>query len=784
MFIQHDDQLRIATGRNRKETHWKNKDISWSKLVDRLSQTSRTGETYAEYLQLSKPEQDDIKDVGGFVGGQLKNGRRKADSVINRQVLTLDADYAQGDLWASVETLLGCACAMYSTHKHCPEKPRLRLVLPLQRPVTPDEYQAIARRVAADLGIDFFDDTTYQPHRLMYWPSTASDGEFIFEYLDESWLNPDEILARYEDWQDQSRWPESSRAQNSRKKLADKQGDPYEKDGWIGAFCLTYDIADAIATFLPDIYAPAADGRYTYIPGSTAGGLVVYDGGKFAYSHHGTDPVSGQLVNAFDLVRIHKFGTRDEDAKPDTPITKLDSFKAMLTLAETDPQVQDTEHARRQEIMSGEFNTNNQQNVPIVKAFFQEKKFVAAYLGEWFLQQHHAMLLNDDLYIYANGVYTKGERLFQEKCTAILGTEFSITRVRETLAYVKNTVEVIPLEKATNTGNLLNVQNGLLHLETMELLPHTPDCKTIVQLPVNYDLNADTTVMDTFLELVAPADAIPVLYEMAGYCLTPEMKYEKALLLYGEGGNGKGTFIEVLSQLLGTNNVAQVSFQDLTENKFASADLFGKMANMHSDIPDKVLENSSRFKELVSGDLIRAEEKYKGSFSFKNRAKLVFSANEPPISKDNTEGFHRRLLFIPFSVKFNNRKLRQSLFTPEALSGFLLRALEGLQRLQKQDGFSESGTIAKTLSEYRKASDTVARFLDECCELDPEGMTAKQALYDAYRNMCFQWGNHPLNQAKFNARLQAIHPEIIEYRKGTPRRWRGIKLAAPEDFMD
>lgn len=779
--LKFDGPITIATGRSRKETSWKNQEMQWSQLVFKLSHTTRTPETYAEYVAMAKSEQDQRKDVGGFVGGTLKNGRRKAENVTWRQVVTLDADFAQGDLLASVEILLGCSCVVYSTHKHSPEKPRLRLVLPLQRPVTPDEYQAISRRIAADLGIDFFDDTTYQPHRLMYWPSTSADGEFVFRYLDDPWLSPDEVLARYSDWQDQSLWPESSRAKSARQKLAEKQGDPLEKEGWIGAFCRAYGVEEALEAFLSEVYEPAGDGRYTFINGSTTGGLVVYDDGKFAYSHHGTDPISGQLVNAFDLVRIHKFGIQDDDVKPDTPVTKLPSFKAMIALAEADPQVQDAEHARRMEAMEAEFTG---QRVSIKDMFFQDKKFIAAFLGEWFLKQHDAILLNDDLYIYEDGVYVKGERLFQEKCTAILGTEFAINRLRETMAYIKNTVEEVDLEVAVNTGHLLNVKNGLLDLNTMELLPHTPDLKTIVQLPVSYDPGADTTAIDTFINLVAPADAVPVLFEMAGYCLTPEMKYEKALLLYGEGGNGKGTFIEALSQLLGVKNVSQVSFQDLAENKFASADLFGKMANMHADIPDKVLENSSRFKELVSGDLIRAEEKYKGPFSFKNRAKLIFSANEPPISKDNTEGFHRRLLFVPFSIKFNDRKLRQSLFTPEALSGFLLRALEGLQRLRKQEGFTESGTIAETLLEYRKNSDTVARFLDECCELNPESKTGKQVLYDAYRNMCFQWGNHPINQAKFNGRLQAIHPEITEYRKGTPRKWRGIALTIDSDFLD
>lgn len=341
--IQHDGPVTIATGRSRKETEWKNREMNWSQLVERLSRTTPTGESYAEYVKMPKSQQDQIKDVGGFVGGTLKGGRRKSDAVVWRQIVTLDADFVKGDFWAAVEMMMGSACAVYSTHKHNPESPRLRLVIPLRRPITPDEYQAVSRRVAADLGIDFFDDTTYEPHRLMYWPSTAADGEFVFHYQDAPWLDPDEMLGRYPDWRDPSFWPESSRVQQSRQRMAEKQGDPHEKPGMVGAFCRTYTITEAIETFLSDVYEPTDhERRFTYTAGSTAGGLIVYDDEKFAYSHHGTDPVGGKLVNAFDLVRLHKYGAQDDDAEPGTPTIRLPSYGAMVEYAMSDERVRQT----------------------------------------------------------------------------------------------------------------------------------------------------------------------------------------------------------------------------------------------------------------------------------------------------------------------------------------------------------------------------------------------------------------------------------------------------------
>lgn len=331
--------LKIATGASRKAKKWKNIEISWSDLCAKLAETYRTRETMAEYAKLKKPGQDEIKDVGGFVGGWLAQGQRKSDTVLCRTVLTLDVDNALPSFWDDLTLLNDYACCIYSTHKHKPEAWRVRLIIPLAREVSAEEYEAIARWVAKELGIDQFDDTTYQASRLMYWPSTSKDGEFVYKYQDGPFLDPDAVLANYPDWHDVSFWPQSSRVTEIVHKQAKRQSDPLTKEGLIGAFCRTYSIEAAIETFLSDIYLPCSmPDRYTYAGGSTAAGLVLYDD-KFAYSNHGTDPASGKLCNAFDLVRIHKFGDLDDDAKVDTPANKLPSYLAMMDMAAADPEV-------------------------------------------------------------------------------------------------------------------------------------------------------------------------------------------------------------------------------------------------------------------------------------------------------------------------------------------------------------------------------------------------------------------------------------------------------------
>ena len=333
--------LTISVGNSRKETNWQLRQLSWEELKNKLSSTVRTEETQEAFMKMNRYRQNDIKDIGGFVGGELIDGDRRKFSVRSRSVLTLDMDKARS-LPETIETLhtIGTfSYCIYSTHKHTPENPRLRIIIPFARTVSADEYEAISRQVASDVGMDQFDDTTHEPNRLMFWPSTSKDGEYIFEASEGPFLDPNQILNRYEDWQDVSSWPahgERSKAMYNKEKT---QSDPLLKNGLVGAFCRSYGVSDAIDRFLSDVYQPSiVSDRYDYISADSAAGVVIYDD-RFAFSHHATDPASGRLLNAFDLVRVHKFEDLDEGCDTETLSTKLPSFQAMSTLALDDEQV-------------------------------------------------------------------------------------------------------------------------------------------------------------------------------------------------------------------------------------------------------------------------------------------------------------------------------------------------------------------------------------------------------------------------------------------------------------
>lgn len=285
--------MKIAYGNSRMEKKWKNNDISWEDFCRRVSTTQTTTETVGEYRKMPKPQQDGIKDVGGFVGGHLRGGRRKTGTVLCRSMLTLDMDHGTPDVLDELSMFNSHEMCIYSTHKHTPEAPRLRLIMPMKRDVSEDEYPALARKVAQEIGMDMFDDTTYQPHRLMYWPSTSSDGEYVFKVLDGDVLDPDYYLGLYDDWRDASTWPVSSRESEAVQRSAKQQADPLAKAGVVGAFCRTYSIREAVEKFLSDVYGPSAmEGRYDYIPADSSAGVVIIDE-KFSYSFHATDPACG-----------------------------------------------------------------------------------------------------------------------------------------------------------------------------------------------------------------------------------------------------------------------------------------------------------------------------------------------------------------------------------------------------------------------------------------------------------------------------------------------------------
>ncbi|MGG3282754.1 VapE domain-containing protein [Paenibacillus solani] len=344
-------ELDISFGKHRADTNWKTEYLTWNEFVDRLKKVRRTAETMAQYDKMNNNARGKLKDGPAFVGGLVRTGRRKKENVDSRSLITLDVDRGDNDFLFSAELVLGgTAYVIYSTHSHRPEKPKYRLLIPVDRNMSPDEYAAVSRKLSEHIGMEYFDKTTFDVHRLMYLPSCSKDADPVLEVFEGEPLSVDRILDEYADWHDVMAWPRHPEDKSPAQLAAKRAQDPREKFGTIGLFCRAFTIEEGIETFLSDVYEKGSmPDRYTYTKGSSGNGLEVYPDQDLAFSHQDSDPIAdGRTYNLFDLVRVHKFGHLDERVKEHTPDAKKPSHLAMEQWAAQRPEVKKLVFAERQ----------------------------------------------------------------------------------------------------------------------------------------------------------------------------------------------------------------------------------------------------------------------------------------------------------------------------------------------------------------------------------------------------------------------------------------------------
>lgn len=338
--------IEIATAETSRSNRLKHETTTWKALIERLKKPHRTHETFEQYTRMSKADKGRAKDVGGFIGGTFTKLQRKSINLKIRTLIVLDADEINdiSEWEAAVELAYGVYHYIsYTTHSHSTDKPRYRLVFLPDRPLLPEEYAPVARKLASRAGIHYFDPASYNGVQIMYWPSAASDGEFLSEVGVGDHVGVDDLLDEYADWKDASLWPRATKESDNVTNAvsnARKAEDPTGKDGVVGNFCRAFNIHECIVKFLSAEYEEydRRHGRYSYIPGTSENGGITYDD-KWMWSHHGSDPAFGVLCNSYDLVRIHRFRHLDARCKNDTHTHKLPSTKAMREFAESLPIV-------------------------------------------------------------------------------------------------------------------------------------------------------------------------------------------------------------------------------------------------------------------------------------------------------------------------------------------------------------------------------------------------------------------------------------------------------------
>jgi putative DNA primase/helicase len=399
---------------------------------------------------------------------------------------------------------------------------------------------------------------------------------------------------------------------------------------------------------------------------------------------------------------------------------------------------------------------------------------------------------NKQLYIYKGGVYGS------EGAEAILDTEIrnihngiyqdswdsinpnipighipkaTVRYVNEVLAHIRAYTHITrdSLEKVQS--EYINFKNCLFNLETWKTEDHSPEIKSICQIPVTYDKDAKCPGINDFLESVVAEPDINLLCEIAGYCLTTDCSQQKAFMLYGVGSNGKSVFLALLEALVGKENTSGESLQKLEFDKYRLAKLYGKRVNICGDLPDSKMQKSENFKKLTSGlDLIDGENKYQDPFTFKNTTKMVFSANDIPEGKKD-KAYYRRWILIRFPNNFEGEKADKSLITklqtPDELSGFLNLVLDGLNRLRENGKFSNEKSVEATQKEYEFNSNPIAAFMEERTQISDEDCNAT-LLYLEYVDWCQSFGKQHMKNIGFSRKLISIgytsHRENVQDR--------------------
>lgn len=490
--------------------------------------------------------------------------------------------------------------------------------------------------------------------------------------------------------------------------------------------------------------------------------------------------VAAVLVDYAEQVKILELPDLEEKEDVTDWLFKKHTFMELKELVEQTPIVskEDVGHVLEKE----------QEKEPNEPKFFDENnKFQPVWLAKHLLESLPMFNLNGILHVYDNGVYrVTGENLVRQKIQRLLGDRSRKVYIQEVLNWLKTETYLNDSTELNQEDDLINVKNGLLNWKTGELSPHTPKRLSTIQIPVYYDPKADPTFVNDFFKNVIPEDAVPTMEEIFGYCMIPTSKYQKAFMFTGEGANGKSTVIDLLTDFVGIDNTTSISLQDLEKNRFKLAQSRGKLLNTFSDLSHKAIETSGNFKSIVAGDRMSAEFKGKDAFDFEPFARLVFSANEPPRSRDVSYAYFRRWIIIPFPYTFGSslsnakkadptlgRKLQQ----PENLSALLNVALTGLRRLTKQGDFTMNKSTQQALEEYKQDLDNVKAFLTETCIFKPDATVPRPSFFEAYKKWCVDSGFRALGKSNFNKRLLSHCPSLTITRKFQgPEMWVGIGL--------
>lgn len=730
--------ITIADFHNAQDNRPKTRVLTWVQLVKALG-------THEERKQ---------KDGALFSPVRYRPQTKRANG--NVELLTLAVgEWDGGEQYSEVARRLkaeGYAFAAYSTYSSTPEHERFRVVVPLAQEVPAPDWRGGAR-IWARIGTHVFGGTNEQhdadESRMYYYPACPPGA------------------LRFEDHAD-------GRALN--------------------------------AYSLPEVPAgpavsPNGNGHGKPTPGELSGlpiGIMAKDfmtnGAKMGEQRTTACAVARNLHQVgWAVERIADalwLGFQACEQDPSSPWTPEDARKIAEDIGlKPPPPPKPLTHAAEPDLSAA---PGDPSAAPGGTEIGITKRIADAILK----RDHFAQDAGGCLYIYRNGAYAaKGEKHVAMRTKHLLEAwgltkAWSSFRASEVAEYIRTDARMLWERPPLDT---LNVNNGLVDIETRQLRPHSPDFLSPVQLPIQYQPGATCPYTELFISTTFPEDAQELPYEVAADLMLPDTSRQKTILALGEGANGKSTWLAQLVAFIGKQNCCAMSLHKLETDRFAASRLVGKLANVCPDIPSAHLESTSTFKAITGGDSIPGEYKYREPFDFLPFARLVFSANNPPRSSDASYAFFRRWVVVPFDRVFEGKEriprheLDARLADPKELSGLLNRALDALPGL-RANGFTETDSMRSAWQEFRASTDPLAVWLDRKTEEEPSAYVPKGELVREYNKDCDTHNRPWLTGKAFYSAVRRLRPNIGEAQRVVDGRvvwvWTGLRFRSSLDSLD
>jgi putative DNA primase/helicase len=719
---------------------------------------------FLDWLDIRHPAGS--KDCGGYFLGSLRGRRKKAENVLSRSAITLDADKANDRVPGEVEAALGgVAMAIHSTWSHTAEAPHYRVLLPLDRDVTPAEYilvtKALLRVVGEACGDGVWDRSCTQPERMMLRPSTQDATTYYAHVAAGDPLCADDWVVRAVEW---GLDRVDSTIDDHGGGVADYDPDTPPNQEQLGLAMVLLDKAEReVRTLFNETTGEPFGGRnqacisrlpmlYRFVLGGclkeedvdarvlaavlTAEGSSDFDEAEYAtvsanaweYANlsGGRRPAVDEANDVFDVVEGDEPGPEWPPYRPDLYFTQRGQFQTQVT-------------------------------ADAIRA--------VAPIG--------LDAIDNALLVYRGGVWQPGETWINAALAKMFRNEWTQTVRNTTVQFLKESPDT-PRIVAEPVTAWINCQNGMLDWRTGAMVEHRADFLSTVQIPHPYEEDAECPRFLEFLERVAPDGAMEFMWELVGYMLMSGNPLQVAPMLYGPGSNGKGTFLNVLSSVLGHHNVAAVALHDLIENRFRAAELYGKLANIAGDLDDRWLSSTGLFKQVTGDDTISAERKYGAAFSFKPWAVPLFSTNTIFSVSDSSEGYARRMMVVPFPNHYDGEG-RSGLFAEAELRGILRRGVEGLQTLMERGRFLMPESVAEETQKFLAGGDVVRSWVEDRCVVEVGAWTLRTELFADFESYVVFTGSKGMSNRSLYNRLEQM-AGVREGKRRGERGMHGIRL--------